>query len=207
LVALPILVTTVAAAYVSTNVDGYALLLTFFSNARYRAWEIVAGQFIGVAAQMAMSVAIMQSGWVTNAPSIGLAGIVPLVVGLTRIASLRQRDEPDERNDERSTMTATGCVGRVFTVAIVATSGAVDNVLMYSSMSIGWSPEDIYLVIFILGVLTAILCAIAFMTARSHLSIAALRRLTARVAPFTTTAIGLSLLIRFDTLAWIYSLA
>ena len=46
--ALPVFVAAVTAAYVSTNVDGYALLLTFFSNARFRTVEIVAGQFVSM---------------------------------------------------------------------------------------------------------------------------------------------------------------
>ena len=53
--ALPALIVTATAAYVSTNVDGYALLLGFFSNERYRAMEIVAGQFLSMATQLAIS--------------------------------------------------------------------------------------------------------------------------------------------------------
>ncbi|BFG80390.1 hypothetical protein PTKU46_84240 [Paraburkholderia terrae] len=207
MVALLVLVTTITAAYVSTNVDGYALLLTFFSNARYRAGEIVAGQFISVATQMTISAAITQSAWATNAPCIGLAGIVPLIVGLMRIAGLRQGDGGDDQHAAHRTITARGCSGRILTVAAVATSGAVDNVLTYSSLLIGRPTEDISLVALIFGVLTVLLCLGAFMTARSPLLIAALRRTASRIAPFMTTAIGLSLLIRFDTLAWIYSLA
>jgi cadmium resistance protein CadD (predicted permease) len=205
--ALPVFVATVTAAYVSTNVDGYALLLAFFSNARYRTVEIVAGQFVSMAVQLMLSIAITQSAWVAKAPCIGLAGVVPLTVGLTRIAGLRQGDGCDEQSAGRCTIPAAGCAGRIFTVAAVATSGAVDNVLMYSGLLIGRPPADISLAMVIFGVLTAMLCLGAFVTTRSHVSIAGLQKAAARLAPFATTAIGLSLLIRFDTLAWIYSLA
>ncbi|MDQ7981066.1 cadmium resistance transporter [Paraburkholderia sp. SARCC-3016] len=204
---LPVLLAAVAAAYVSTNVDGYVLLLNFFGDARYRAYEIVAGQFVSVAAQMAFSVAIAQSAWLPDAPCIGLAGIVPLVAGLSRIARLGQHRKPDKRASEPETTPRAGGAGRALTVAIVATCGAVDNVLVYSSLLIGWPLAEISLATLIFVLLTAILCASAFLTARSHRSIAALRRVASRIAPFATTAIGLSLLIRFDTLGWIYSLA
>ena len=205
--ALPVFVAAVTAAYVSTNVDGYALLLTFFSNARFRTVEIVAGQFVSMAVQLMLSIAITQSAWVAKAPCIGLAGVVPLTVGLTRIAGLRQGDGGDEQSARRRATTATDRAGRIFTVAAVATSGAVDNVLMYSGLLIGRPPADISLAMVIFGVLTAMLCLGAFVTTRSHVSIAGLQKAAARLAPFATTAIGLSLLIRFDTLAWIYSLA
>ncbi len=202
---MPVFVATVTAAYVSTNVDGYALLLTFFSNARFRTVEIVAGQFVSMAVQLMSSIAITQSAWVANAPSIGLAGIVPLAVGLARIAGLRQGNRCDECSAEGRT--ATGCASRIFTVAAVATSGAVDNVLMYSGLLIGRPPAAVSLATVIFGVLTAILCLGAFVTTRSHVSISGLQKAAARLSPFATTAIGLSLLIRFDTLAWIYSFA
>jgi cadmium resistance protein CadD (predicted permease) len=207
LAALLVLVTTLTVAYVSTNVDGYALLLSFFSNARYRAGEIVAGQFISVAAQLAISAAITQSAWATNAPCIGLAGIVPLIAGLIRIAGLLRRDGCDDQRAAPRTTTAAGCAGRILAVTAVATSGAVDNVLVYSSLMIGRPTADVSIVGITFGVLTALLCVGAFMTVRSPLSMAALRRAATRIAPFATTAIGLSLLIRFDTFAWICSLA
>ncbi|WP_152530778.1 hypothetical protein [Paraburkholderia dilworthii] len=207
--ALPTLVCAATAVYVPTNVDGYALLLTYFSNSRYRAAEIAAGQFISMAVQIALSISIMKSGWVTNTPWTGLAGIAPLIVGLTRIRGLSQDSQRDVQSAlRRETLTSSaGSTGRVLAVAAVATSGAVDNVLAYSGLLIGKTPEDVSLVTILFGALTAGLCLAAYVTARSHVSISPLRRTIARVAPFTTTAIGLALLLRFDTLAWIYSFA
>ncbi|WP_083615427.1 cadmium resistance transporter [Paraburkholderia sp. SOS3] len=204
---LPALLTAFTAAYVSTNVDGYVLLLNFFSDARYRAYEIVTGQFVSVAAQMALSIAIAQSAWLPDAPFIGLAGIVPLVAGVSRIARIGRRRGPESRSGEPEAMPRAGGAGRALTVAIVATCGAVDNVLVYSSLLIGRPLAEISSVAAIFVMLTVLLCASAFLTSRSHLSIAVLRRVATRIAPFATTAIGLSLLIRFDTLGWIYSLA
>jgi cadmium resistance protein CadD (predicted permease) len=205
--ALPHLLLTAAAAYVSTNVDGYALLLGFFSNARYREVDIVVGQYASMAAQMALSIAITQSGWMKEAPIIGFAGIVPLIVGLRRIASLRQSAEHALRDAGHPATIAKGRVGRIAAVTVVATSGAIDNVLVYASVLIGRASDDILSVACTFGVLTAALCALAFFTARSRFSMNALRMLAARIAPFMTTAIGVSMLIRFDTLVWIYSLA
>lgn len=128
-------------------------------------------------------------------------------LGQGPIAALRRGDGCDHQNVGRHVTTAAGCSGRIFIVAVVATSGAADNVMMYSSLLIGRSSGDVFLAAFIFVVLTGLLCVAAFMTARSCLSMVALQKVAARVTPFTTTAIGLTLLIRFDTLGWIYSLA
>lgn len=195
------------AAYVSTNVDGYALLLVFFGNARYRAMEVVAGQFVSVGVQLALSLAIGQLGWRYDAPFVGLAGVVPLVVGLKGIAGLRRAGDACSYEPELATFSGNGRPARIATVSLVATSGAVDNVLVYSSLFAGHALRDAAWVATDFVVLTAALCACAFFTARSRLSIRALRMAAARIAPFMTTAVGLSLLIRFETLAWICTLA
>jgi cadmium resistance protein CadD (predicted permease) len=195
------------AAYVSTNVDGYALLLVFFGNARYRAMEVVAGQFVSVGVQIALSLATAKLGWRYDAPFVGLAGIVPLVVGLKRIAGLRRAGDACVREPGHRTFFGKGRSAHITTVSLVATSGAVDNVLVYSSLFAGRAPRDVAWAATDFVVLTAALCACAFFTARSPTSIRALRMAAARIAPFMTTAVGLSLLIRFKTLAWIYTLA
>lgn len=204
---LSTLLMAATAAYVSTNVDGYVLLLGFFGNARYRAAEIVAGQLASVGVQLALAVAIMQPGWRHDGPFIGLAGIAPLVVGLRRIAVLRRSGDacgPD-RTDPRCS--ASGCAARVAAVSVVATTGAVDNVLAYAGVLAGRASRDAWWVAADFAVLTVVLCAGAFFTARSRRSASRLRMAAARVAPFMTTAVGLSLLIRFQTLTWIRSLA
>jgi cadmium resistance protein CadD (predicted permease) len=204
--ALPALIVAATAAYVSTNVDGYVLLLGFFSHKRYRAMEVATGQFVSVTLQVALSFEIMQTGYVTNAPFVGLAGIVPLIAGLRRIAALC-RDGETGNDEAPNTMRATASLARIVAVVAVATSGAIDNVLMYASLLVGRTTNEDLFIICIFGVLTAVLCVCAFLTARSRRSMTALRIAAGRIAPFTTTAIGLSLLIRFDTLPWIVSLA
>jgi len=205
--ALFVLLATAVVAYVSTNVDGYALLLGFFSNARYRVMEIVAGQFASTAAQIAVSIAIAQSGWVKDAPALGLAGVVPLVVGLRRIAGLKRLAGGNEQDAVDLVAAATGCWARIAAVALVATSSAVDNVLVYASLLIGRTTGDMVWVAIVFGLLTALWCACAFVMLRSRVSVHWLKMTAARVAPFMTTAIGASLLVRFNTLAWICSLA
>lgn len=205
--ALPALIVTATAAYVSTNVDGYALLLGFFNNERYRAMEIVAGQFLSMATQVAISIAVMRSGWVVHSPLVGLAGVVPLLAGLKRIAQLRQRDRPEKENAVCRESPGHGTFGRVATVAVVTTSGAIDNVMVYSSVMMDRAPSQMMFIAGAFGLLTALLCLCAFGTAGSRSSIPALQFAARRIAPFMAVAIGVSLFIRFRTFPWICSLA
>jgi cadmium resistance protein CadD (predicted permease) len=200
--------TAAAAAYMSTNVDGFALLLDFFSNENYRASEIAAGQLASVAVQLAMSIAIIKLGYVRDTPFIGLAGIVPLVAGLKRIATWRSGDVARGASAPGLRPGAPrGTVARLAAVAVIATCGAIDNVLVYAGLLVGHGVADLISVSIVFVALTVSLCMLAFTAARSRISVPALRTAANRIAPFMTTAIGAALLIRFGTLGWIYSLA
>lgn len=201
------LIVTAAVAFASTNVDGYALLLGFFSDDRYRAAEVAAGQFISVATQLAISAAIVVFGKVTEAPFLGLAGVVPLLAGLTRIANRRGQDSPRLERGAQRAWQARGGFLRVGAVAAVATSSAVDNVLVYASLLVGRTTGAVVEVACTFALLTVLLCLCAYATASSRSVLKALHVAAGRIAPFMATAIGVSLLIRFGTLGWIVSLA
>jgi cadmium resistance protein CadD (predicted permease) len=124
-----------------------------------------------------------------------------------RIADLRRRGDVRTGETRHRSQSRNGCAGRIAAVAVVATSGAIDNVLVYASVLAGRASLEFLLVASAFGVLTALLCAGALLTARSRVSATTVQRATGCVAPFFTTAIGVALLIRFDTLPWIYSFA
>lgn len=201
------LIVTATVAYASTNVDGYVLLVGFVSDRRYGAKEVVAGQFASVALQLAIALAIVQSGRVLPGPSLGLVGLVPFAVGLTRIALCGERmGVPGEEASSR-TRSRNRALGRVATVCAVATSGAIDNIFVYASVLIGRSHTDTVLTACLFTVLTAALCLCAYATVSASGVFTVVRSAAGRVAPFVTAAIGLSVLIRFDTLPWLCALA
>ena len=205
--ALPELITTAAVAYVSTNVDGYALLLGFVSHPRYRPVEVVAGQFASMAAQLAICIAIALSGRLTPGPFIGLVGIVPFALGLIRIAQRRGDAAAHGQASSHRAHSKSHSFGRVATVCAVATSGAIDNVFVYASVLMGRTPPDAIVTGCVFAVLTAALCLCAYATTSAGGAFARLRSTAGRLAPFMTTAIGLSVLVRFGTLPWLCSLA
>lgn len=201
------LVAAATAAFVSTNVDGFALLLGMYSDPRYRGREILSGQFASVAVQIALAAGIVQSGWLVEAPVLGLAGIIPLFAGLRGITRFRVEEAADAASASMTFSRRRGGISRTLEVLTVTTSGALDNVLAYASVLVGRSPTDVLTEVASLGILTGTLCAGAFLITRSGALINGVRDLAARIAPFATTAVGLSLLMRFNTLTWITSLA
>ncbi|WP_157792981.1 cadmium resistance transporter [Bordetella genomosp. 8] len=197
-----------AAAYLSTNIDGFALLMDFSVNERYRASEIAAGQLASVGIQLAASIAIMNLGGLGDAPFIGLAGIVPLAAGLRRIvAGLGGRALAEAPPRALRQRVSHGAVERLALVTTIATCGAIDNVLVYAGLFVGHGAADLACASMVFAAMALSSCALAFIAARSRISLRGLRTAATRIAPIMTTAVGAALLIRFGTFEWIWSLA
>jgi cadmium resistance protein CadD (predicted permease) len=205
------LIVTAALAYVSTNVDGYALLLGFFSDARYRTVDIVAGQLVSFAAQLALSASVVALAFAGHQAVIGLLGIVPLSIGLKRIADRRRPGKPLDPALMEAPGTLpyprlrTGHARRVATVAMAATSCATDNVLAYSATLVRRTLPQATSIVVVLAILTLAMCVCAFAVARLHIAPGAIRHAIRQLSPFVTAAIGMALLVRFDTLTWLCS--
>lgn len=119
-------------AFATTNVDDLFLLLGFFSEFESLPRHVLIGQYIGMRAIIATSLALSLLSFVTPLSWIGLIGLLPVAIGVTKIitgtwASLA-RPESELPN----------CVppssGTVLEVAIVTASLGGDNVTVYAPL-------------------------------------------------------------------------
>lgn len=196
--------TIVTVAYISTNVDGSALLIGFFTDLRYRTIEIVVGQFISVTVQSGLCALTIAMGVVKESPLIGLAGLIPLVAGFRRVAA-RHRVGWSSCEESIYVHSHTGSVSRVVTVAAIATSGAVDNVLTYAGLMVGRDRAEITEIMIFFIPLTILMCGVMRLIGRSDVVARSVQRAIGRLSPLVTIAIGTGVLVRFGTITWICS--
>jgi len=123
---------TIAAAvgiFAGTNIDDLIVLTVLFlssrASGRPRPWQIVGGQYAGIAALVAVStlaalgLAIVPDQWV------GLLGLVPMALGVRGLSgAIRARD----RNAEPAPVVASGLVP----VAAVTIANGADNISVYT---------------------------------------------------------------------------
>ncbi len=81
--------------FASTNLDDLFVLIGLFSDPRYRPRQIVAGQFLGIAALVLASLAGALLSLVVPPAWLGLMGLVPITLGLRRLLALRGDEEDD----------------------------------------------------------------------------------------------------------------
>ncbi len=70
------------AAFVSTNVDNSVVLALFFSNRAFPVRSVVAGQYLGMGALVAVSLVIASAARLIPTGSIHWLGLVPIAIGI-----------------------------------------------------------------------------------------------------------------------------
>lgn len=185
--------------FAATNIDDILVVAAFFADPRIRHRFIIAGQFLGIgilvlvsglAALLALAV---PPGWVS------LLGLVPLVMGLRGLLALRRgwgvvegdgttrAIAAQERIDERSPYS------QVFAVAAVTVANGGDNLGVYIPL-FATAPAAIPVYAAIFGVMTALLCALGYLSVNNRLLGGSMRRYGHVALPFVLTALGAYLL-------------
>ena len=82
-----------AVLFVATNIDDIFILLALFSNPSFRPVQVIAGQMVGMALVIALSVAGALLALVIAPAYVGLLGLVPLALGIVKLAAAETNHE------------------------------------------------------------------------------------------------------------------
>jgi cadmium resistance protein CadD (predicted permease) len=180
--------------FVSTNVDDLVVLIGFFAHSRYKAREIVAGQYAGLALLFAVSATAALLSLVIPKAYVGLFGIFPIFLGIRKLLELRH--DPAETGTARALGTATGRYGNVASVALVTVANGGDNIGVYMPSFAVHSGSQIAIIALVFVVMTALWCVLAHWLV-SHPRLGAPLRFYGDIfAPFVL--IGLGVLIVYN---------
>jgi cadmium resistance protein CadD (predicted permease) len=167
--------------FVATNIDDLVVLTALFGSRRLKTPQIVAGQYLGMGALVAISV-VAAAGLATIADRwVGLLGIVPLALGIRGLF---------DRLDENRPAVATSAFG----VAAITIANGADNVSVYTPVFRQVGRDTVgYIVVF--AVLVACwLAGAAFLASRKAV-VGILDRWGQWIIPCVFIAIGATLLI------------
>ncbi|GGT02393.1 cadmium transporter [Planobispora rosea] len=147
---------TAAAVFAGTNVDDIIVLTVLFLSSRTRGrprpWQIVTGQYAGIAALVALSAVAALGLTVVPDEWVGLLGLLPLGLGLWSLAGAVRAGGTE---DGESPVVATG----LLSVAGVTVANGADNISVYTPVfrTIGLTSSLVTVAVF--TVLTALWCA------------------------------------------------
>lgn len=183
----------------ATNIDDIFLLAAFFADPRLRHRSIVIGQYLGIGALVlasalaALLALALPDGWVA------LLGVVPLLLGLSKLLALRtdtvgaeggsevHRIQDQEHNAER------GLRSQVLAVASVTVANGGDNVGVYVPLFAA-ALEAIATYALTFAVMTGVWCALGYLLVNNRILGGAIRRYGHVVLPVVLIALGVYIL-------------
>jgi cadmium resistance protein CadD (predicted permease) len=179
--------------FVSTNIDDLVVLIGFFADRRLRARDIVAGQYAGLAVLFVASVAASLLSLVLPKPYLGLLGVFPIVIGVSKWIGL-QNDGPGPANSSH---------GSIAGVALVTIANGGDNLGVYIPAFSVHSGGEVALIAVVFVAMTALWCVLAHWMVNHRRLGMYFRRYGHILAPLVLIGLGISIIYNAGSIEWL----
>ena len=176
-------------AFISTNIDDLFLLVGFFSDRSFPRGQVFAGQILGMAAIVAISLAAASAALAISPQGVGLLGVAPIVIGIGKLLRL-------EKIEEEEQPTAVG----ILQVAAVTIVNGGDNIAAYTPIFANEGYREMSATLAIFAALTILWCFAALWLVRYTAWGKPLRRYGHILLPFILIGLGGLILYRSGAL-------
>ncbi|MGR6320950.1 cadmium resistance transporter [Micromonospora soli] len=176
-----------ALVFAATNLDDIVVLTVFFVAARGtgrpRPRDIVAGQYLGIGALVAVAVVAAAGLLVVPDPWTGLLGLLPVVLGVRALLTRSADDEPP------------AVVGSLLGVAGVTIANGADNIAVYVPVFRSLDPATGLVWLLVFAALVAVWCAVAALLGGHPRVVGLVGRAGHWLVPAVFIAIGATILV------------
>jgi cadmium resistance protein CadD (predicted permease) len=172
--------------FASTNIDDLFLLVGFSSDKSLTPAQVIVGQFIGIGALIALSLAVALAALAISPALVGLLGVAPILIGLVKFRSAIRHFRDDSHE---TTNTSTKGLGALGVASVTIVSGG-DNIGIYAPLFASQTRIEMVQTITVFAVLTMFWCAVSRLLI-SHPAVAEpVHRFGPLVMPFVLIALG-----------------
>ncbi|MGL5941448.1 MAG: cadmium resistance transporter [Waterburya sp.] len=197
------LVTTIPTgltAFCATNLDDILVLLVFFSqvNNSFRRRHIVAGQYLGFTILVLASLPGFFGSLILPKPWIGLLGIVPIVIGISRLLEEQTDDLEEDELEIASEFSFLSFLSpQTCGVAAVTFANGGDNIGIYVPLFANSTWLSLLIIVGEFFLLVGIWCYAAYKMTQTRAIATLLTSYGNNLIPFVL--IGLGILIMLDS--------
>ncbi|MBD2034323.1 cadmium resistance transporter [Leptolyngbya sp. FACHB-321] len=196
-------ITTGLTAFTATNLDDILILLLFFSqvNTVFRRRHVVAGQYLGFAALVVVSLPGFFSGLLLPRPWIGMLGIVPIAIGISRL--LQTESEAAETETPPSATPSTWLTmlsPQAYSVAAVTFANGGDNIGIYMPLFANSPWESLIVILSVFFGLVGVWCGAAYQLMKVPAIAEMLTRYGNQLVPYVLIGLGVLILLDSHTL-------
>jgi cadmium resistance protein CadD (predicted permease) len=185
---------TAIAVFVATNIDDIVLLAVFFGDTRLRRNAIVIGQYLGIGALIAVSVAAAYAVLAVPPGWPALLGVIPLALGLKQLWSLGRNQSDDDDDPSAAERQVEGRMhSQILAISAITVANGADNLSVYIPLfAQDVTAVPVYAITFLL--LTAPLCAAGYLLVKNTAGGALMQRFGHIILPVVLIALGMQIL-------------
>jgi cadmium resistance transport/sequestration family protein len=189
-------------AFTATNLDDIVILLLFFSQVTtlFRRRHIVMGQYLGFAALILMSLPSFFGSLLLPRPWVGLLGIVPIAIGISRLLNPNEDDEAEATDPVQPSFLSHILSPQTYSVAAVTFANGGDNVGIYVPLFASSTWENLLVILTVFFTLVGVWCYAAHQLTRIPAIAQVLTRYGNQLIPFVLVGLGILILVDSHTL-------
>lgn len=194
-------ISTGITAFTATNLDDILILMLFFSqvNAFFHKRHVVAGQYLGFAALVFASLPSFFGGLLLPRPCIGLLGLVPIAIGISRLVNSNQDSDANEI-PAQSNWFSSFISPQTYSVAAVTFANGGDNIGIYMPLFASCTWQTLGIILGVFFSLVGVWCFAAYNLTRVPAIADNLTRYGNYLVPFVLISLGVLILIDSRTL-------
>jgi cadmium resistance transport/sequestration family protein len=197
-------------SFTATNIDDLVILMLFFAqvNASFRPRQIVVGQYLGFSTLIIASLPGFFGGLIVPRAWIGLLGLVPIAIGVSRLVNPKKDEEvqavSDELNHSRGNNSFASTLAslispQTFNVAAVTFANGGDNIGIYVPLFASSTLASLVVILCIFFLLIGVWCYMAYLLTRQAAIAHVLTRYGKALVPFVLIGLGIFILFESGT--------
>ena len=198
-------ISTGMTAFTATNLDDILILLLFFSqvNAVFRRRHIVFGQFLGFTALVFASLPGFFGRLIFPPDWIGMLGLLPIAIGLSRLLNPETDDSEAEAELEQSEKSffSSFLSPQTYSVAAVTVANGGDNIGIYVPLFASNTLESLAVILAVFFAMVGVWCYAAYRLIQMPAIADTLTRYGNQLVPFVLIGLGMAILVKSGTLA------
>lgn len=198
-------ISTGLTAFTATNLDDILILLLFFSqvNAVFRRRHIVFGQFLGFTVLVLASLPGFFGRLIFPPDWIGMLGLLPIAIGLSRLLNPETDDSEAEAELEQSEKSffSSFLSPQTYSVAAVTVANGGDNIGIYVPLFASNTLESLAVILAVFFAMVGVWCYAAYRLIQMRAIADTLTRYGNQLVPFVLIGLGMAILVKSGTLA------
>lgn len=198
-------ISTGMTAFTATNLDDILILLLFFSqvNAVFRRRHIVFGQYLGFTALVFASLPGFFGRLIFPPDWIGVLGLLPIAIGLSRLLNPETDDSEAEAELEQSEKSffSSFLSPQTYSVAAVTVANGGDNIGIYVPLFASNTLESLAVILAVFFAMVGVWCYAAYRLIQMRAIADTLTRYGNQLVPFVLIGLGMAILVKSGTLA------